>query len=482
MSSLLAQYKNNILPIDDYNKEIHQNKVTCNFCHEKVIAKKGSIVVHHYAHSPNSTCLFTKKEPKTQWHQFWQENIKSDYLEKIITKDNKKHIADIINTTNTVIEIQHSNISLTDAFDRESFYNNMIWILDGNNRYHDTSKEVTETISVSFEFTQNNTKYYMIKSTKKFWSYLQKPKYIDTSLGLLHVIRSYNENYYLCKLIYITAFLNTYFKDIMKCNPSDFADKFNNMKVHLEEQSEYSIKNKVMKESFKDTGYVKRYETSYNVNTDTFTNIFTYNEISLLLHLGYKKLQTYSYTFKGIPKTTYFKCHHCNEICDYNYLIESFEINQNVIDDCLIELVAYKDNNKLCCISCFKKQYNPSTNDKEYSLHIAGSKLIWQLNNHICKCDICDNNIKSINGNIFRSYKVISDDSIQPSDIHEIVYLDDNDMKYCMACFKETFAIALGNDKSGLTINDNNLLWLIKSDKIKKRSDLLVRKSNHLIK
>jgi hypothetical protein len=60
------------------------------------------------------------------------------------------HRADILNSRGTVIELQHSRISLKDIREREVFYNNMIWIWDAvdwrPNFYHPDRKNFSSPI------------------------------------------------------------------------------------------------------------------------------------------------------------------------------------------------------------------------------------------------------------------------------------------------------------------------------------------------
>lgn len=67
----------------------------------------------------------------TPWHLSWQNLCTKDSVEVVITKNDKKHIADIYDKKDgLVIEIQHSYISAEDIEERETFYEDMIWIID----------------------------------------------------------------------------------------------------------------------------------------------------------------------------------------------------------------------------------------------------------------------------------------------------------------------------------------------------------------
>lgn len=133
MSLLVGIYNTSRLHIDNYNRATHSKLVTCAACNRTLIGKKGIKVVHHYAHEQDAKCAAIKRDSdgKTSWHLLWQNIAKPENIEIITKKDGKTHIADIVNESGTVIEIQHSNLLPTDIQNREIFYDNMIWLLDG---------------------------------------------------------------------------------------------------------------------------------------------------------------------------------------------------------------------------------------------------------------------------------------------------------------------------------------------------------------
>jgi hypothetical protein len=138
MSILIAYHK------DDKNKRIHITSYTdehkgmllCPDGHP-VVGKKGTKVIWHYAHvhasdAENDSCCRVMGE----WHHWWQGRVEPDFLEIIIKRDGKKHIADMINSQNLVVEFQKSVISPEIIRERETFYKNMIWIFCCNDMTH----------------------------------------------------------------------------------------------------------------------------------------------------------------------------------------------------------------------------------------------------------------------------------------------------------------------------------------------------------
>lgn len=103
-----------------------KQKARCPICQKEVIAKCGEIKVWHFAHISNIDCD-NWYEPESEWHIKWKNEFPPEQQEIKIGK----HRADIITRTGTIIELQSSSISKEDVEEREKFYNNMIWLLNG---------------------------------------------------------------------------------------------------------------------------------------------------------------------------------------------------------------------------------------------------------------------------------------------------------------------------------------------------------------
>tara|TARA_R110001599_G_scaffold353841_1_gene599800 strand:- start:10222 stop:10968 length:747 start_codon:yes stop_codon:yes gene_type:complete len=128
MSIIFAYLEGDIskrVHITDYDEKIHKGKVTCCDGHE-VIAKRGQKVVWHYSHTTKSGDNCSRI--MGPWHRWWQDRVEDDFLEIILKRDGKKHIADMINGDDLVIEFQKSVVGPEIIEERERFYKNMIWI------------------------------------------------------------------------------------------------------------------------------------------------------------------------------------------------------------------------------------------------------------------------------------------------------------------------------------------------------------------
>ena len=111
--------------IHEYEEKLHKGKLMCQDGHH-VNAKRGTKVVWHYAHvnGQHDEC----SREMGPWHRWWQDRVEADFLEVIIKRDGKKHIADMINGDDLVVEFQKSVVSPDVIKEREVFYNRMIWV------------------------------------------------------------------------------------------------------------------------------------------------------------------------------------------------------------------------------------------------------------------------------------------------------------------------------------------------------------------
>lgn len=101
----------------------------CPSCHEGVIPKCGTIVVHYWSHRSGTDCD-PWSEGETPWHAQWKTAAPVHRREVV----RGAHRADAIAGDGVVCEIQHSPISPHDIERREEFYGDMRWIFDARDR------------------------------------------------------------------------------------------------------------------------------------------------------------------------------------------------------------------------------------------------------------------------------------------------------------------------------------------------------------
>lgn len=103
----------------------------CCLCGADMISKCGQYVRWHWAHKTRITCD-PWQESETDWHRYWKDAFPIDCQEVVYIdgRTREKHIADVKTPGGFVVEVQHSPIAEKEAQIRESFYREMIWIID----------------------------------------------------------------------------------------------------------------------------------------------------------------------------------------------------------------------------------------------------------------------------------------------------------------------------------------------------------------
>lgn len=97
----------------------------CPQCNGEVRAKCGKIKVWHWSHVAKDCDPWS--EPESDWHLGWKSLFPKECCEVSMGP----HRADV-RINGTVIEFQKSPISPDEIAERESFYGDMVWVLDGN--------------------------------------------------------------------------------------------------------------------------------------------------------------------------------------------------------------------------------------------------------------------------------------------------------------------------------------------------------------
>ena len=127
------------IAINENGKRIRaypNGKATCPNCKSIVIAKCGDLNVWHWAHDNLRNCDSWNYEPITKWHLDWQDYFPEEQREVFLIRNNEAHRADILTSSQVVIEIQNSNISTSEIEERERFYKKMIWVVNSQEFKH----------------------------------------------------------------------------------------------------------------------------------------------------------------------------------------------------------------------------------------------------------------------------------------------------------------------------------------------------------
>ncbi len=105
---------------------------SCPACGGPVIAKCGNQRVHHWAHRGKRVCD-PWWEPETEWHSNWKMKFPEGWQE-VVRRDpltGEKHVADVRTAQGLTVEFQHSHLRPEEREARESFYGDMIWVVNG---------------------------------------------------------------------------------------------------------------------------------------------------------------------------------------------------------------------------------------------------------------------------------------------------------------------------------------------------------------
>lgn len=104
----------------------------CPGCLQPVIAKCGTLRKHHWAHHNDKPCD-SWYEGETEWHSSWKRKFPEKWQEAFLPDEltGEKHMADVRTDYGLVIEFQHSPIHPKERTARETFYKNMVWIVNG---------------------------------------------------------------------------------------------------------------------------------------------------------------------------------------------------------------------------------------------------------------------------------------------------------------------------------------------------------------
>ena len=120
-------------------------KGICEICHSDTVAKCGEKIMWHWAHKSKQSCD-PWWENETEWHRKWKAEFPEQYREVTFecADTGERHRADIVTDKGMVVEIQNSPISLEELRSREAFYENLVWVVNGEK--FKSRFEISETL------------------------------------------------------------------------------------------------------------------------------------------------------------------------------------------------------------------------------------------------------------------------------------------------------------------------------------------------
>ena len=117
--------------VDDADEN---SEIVCECCGGPLVAKRGEIKIHHFAHRNECDCHSDDYAPMSEWHKSWQEKFPIECRE--VWSPDKRHRADIlIEELKLVIEFQHSHIDINRFKTRTQAWNDrgytVAWVWHG---------------------------------------------------------------------------------------------------------------------------------------------------------------------------------------------------------------------------------------------------------------------------------------------------------------------------------------------------------------
>lgn len=139
-----------------YAKDSMHNKVypafsgqraICPFCDGDVVACCGDVYDNYWRHIQIPLSCDSWQDNETAWHREWKLRFPKEWCEVIIEKDGIKHRADVKTQKGLVIEFQNSFLPVAEIKARESFYMQMIWVINAS----DFAKNILKTSLVTLK-------------------------------------------------------------------------------------------------------------------------------------------------------------------------------------------------------------------------------------------------------------------------------------------------------------------------------------------
>lgn len=169
----------------------------CEICGDVLIPKCGKIKIWHWAHKNSMDCDNWSEE-ETEWHKEWKNKFPIECQEVKIGK----HRADVKLISGIVIEFQHSLLSSEQIIEREKFYNNMIWVLDG------------ESICAGLELRKKENIFtFRWRTPPKSWWFAKCPIFIHLNGKMA---RKIYKNYWETKKEYLHQFDGSFLFELKK--------------------------------------------------------------------------------------------------------------------------------------------------------------------------------------------------------------------------------------------------------------------------
>lgn len=290
-----------------------------------LIAKRGTKNTWHFALYPGQKEYNCDQEGyksgKGKWHKDWQEYSQIShveiYIKKLVNDKEICHIADMKDKYGSIVEFQHSPISLTDVKNREEFYDNMYWVID----------------ATSCNYIHHDKDGILVKQKERWWELFTRPTFLDIGIGVAEIKKIYSSTtrdlkgykhsyYYHCKLESYTNFITSRFviKDGFKLLPKHNEIKENRnlskmeFKIHPDPQHQLTMVECISATTYDDKKSLKNFGFDKDLTNSSYSFgyliLFDNKDLSdLLANYNFetksynKKYQICNHIFHGIQES-----------------------------------------------------------------------------------------------------------------------------------------------------------------------------------
>lgn len=154
-----------VVALDVNKNRVHiDNTITresyfCPCCGGELIRKMGEERQHHFAHRQNTECSdsWAGSYDMSEWHQQWQSCYPVCNQEIQLNLGKVRHRADVL-TGKTIVEFQHSHITMTNFSNRNYFYTSLgykvVWLFDLREEYSSGKLKRADGSSTDFVWSR----------------------------------------------------------------------------------------------------------------------------------------------------------------------------------------------------------------------------------------------------------------------------------------------------------------------------------------
>ena len=160
----------------------HQKGAVCPLCLSEMVARCGTINVHHWAHKKGAHCD-AWCEPDSEWRHRWLDSFSGCSVEQKLEKGKEKHLIDVQTELGTNILLRRGRIKEAELAKMEDFFPNLVWIVDvgSSQRAADQFKKLYQDDDISHSFDNVWETSMGDKGLPSAWTSCRYPVFLDFS-------------------------------------------------------------------------------------------------------------------------------------------------------------------------------------------------------------------------------------------------------------------------------------------------------------